>query len=175
VHAGCCCCCWQVLAAAAAAGCCYWLLHSSSQQQQQKPEAKQQPAASSSQHGHGCCMAAAWACCMGMAAAWACCCFKTGMHGAWHAAASKPGCMVHGMSLQQQQLLRACMRACVAAFVIDTIYELTRRRRPGRGESNFRIEIFAKVRHGQKGELGAPRQIDPNVPTVWILFLCRCM
>ena len=63
--------------------------------------------------------------------------------------------MVHGMSLQQQQLLRACMRACVAAFVIDTIYELTRRRRPGRGESNFRIEIFAKVRHGQKGELGA--------------------
>ena len=99
-------------------------------------------------------MAAAWACCMGMAAAWACCCFKTGMHGAWHAAASKPGCMVHGMSLQQQQLLRACMRACVAAFVIDTIYELTRRRRPGRGESNFRIEIFAKVRHGQKGELG---------------------
>ena len=158
VHAGCCCCCcWQVLAAAAAAGCCYWLLHSSSQQQQQKPEAKQQPVASSSQHGHGCCMAAAWACCMGMAAAWACCCFKTGMHGAWHAAASKPGCMVHGMSLQQQQLLRACMRACVAAFVIDTIYELTRRRRPGRGESNFRIEIFAKVRRGQKGELGTLR------------------
>ena len=141
MHAGCCCCCcWQVLATAA--GCCYWLLHSSSQQQQQKPEAKQQPAASSSQHGHGCCMAAAWACCMGMAAAWACCCFKTGMHGAWHAAASKPGCMVHGMSLQQQQLLRAFMRACVAAFVIDTIYELTRRRRPRRGESNFRIEIF---------------------------------
>jgi hypothetical protein len=58
---------------------------------------------------------------MGMAAAWACCCFKTGMHGAWHAAASKPGCMVHGMSLQQQQLLRACMRACVAAFVIDCV------------------------------------------------------
>jgi hypothetical protein len=43
------------------------------------------------------------------------------MHGAWHAAASKPGCMVHGMSLQQQQLLRACMRACVAAFVIDCV------------------------------------------------------
>jgi hypothetical protein len=61
------------------------------------------------------------------------------------------------MSLQQQQLLRACMRACVAAFVIDTIYELTRRRRPGRGESNFRIEIFAKVRGGQKGELGTLR------------------
>ncbi len=90
---------WQVLAAAAAAGCCCWLLHSSSQQQQQQPAAKQQPAASSSQHGHGCCMAAAWACCMGMAAAWACCCFKTGMHGAWHAAASKPGCMVHGKLL----------------------------------------------------------------------------
>ena len=62
--------------------------------------------------------------------------------------------MVHGMSLQQQLLLRACMRACVAAFVIDTIYELTRRRRPRRGESNFRIEIFEKNGCGQKGELG---------------------
>ena len=70
------------------------------------------------------------------------------------AAASKPGCMVHGMSLQQQQLLRACVRACVAACVIDTIYELTRRRRPRRGESNFRIEIFANIRNGQKDELG---------------------
>jgi hypothetical protein len=90
---------------------------------------------------------------MGMAAARACCCFKTGMHGAWHAAASKLGCMVHGMSLQK--LLRACMRACVAAFVIDTIYELTRRRRPRRGESNFRIEIFEINGYGQKGELGA--------------------
>jgi hypothetical protein len=58
-----------------------------------------------------------------MAAAWACCCFaETGMHGAWHAATSKPGCMVHGkLPLQQQQLLRACVRACVAACVIDTI------------------------------------------------------
>ena len=46
------------------------------------------------------------------------------------------------------------MRACVAAFVIDTIYELTRRRRPRRGESNFRIEIFEKNGYGQKGELG---------------------
>ena len=65
--------------------------------------------------------------------------------------------MVHGkLPLQQQQLLRACVRAWVAACVIDTIYELTRRRRPGRGESNFRIEIFAKIRHGQKDELGAP-------------------
>jgi hypothetical protein len=99
--------------------------HQVTQQQQQQPAAassqQQQPTATSSQqqqpaaasmgmaaawllHGH-----AAWACCMGMAAAWACCCFKTGMHGAWHAAASKPGCMVHGMSLQQQ--LRASMRA----------------------------------------------------------------
>ena len=63
--------------------------------------------------------------------------------------------MVHGkLLLQQQQLLRACMRACVAAFVIDTIYELTRRRRPRRGESNFRIEIFEINGHGQKDELG---------------------
>ena len=48
----------------------------------------------------------------------------------------------------------ACMRACVAAFVIDIIYQLTRRRRPGRGESNFRIEIFEINGYGQKGELG---------------------
>ena len=48
----------------------------------------------------------------------------------------------------------ACMRACVAAFVIDTIYQLTRWHRPGRGESNFRIEIFEKNGHGRKGELG---------------------
>jgi hypothetical protein len=63
---------------------------------------------------------------------------------------------VHGkLLLQQQQLLRACVRACVAAFVIDTIYELTRRRRPRRGESNFRMEIFEINGHGQKDELGA--------------------
>jgi hypothetical protein len=55
---------------------------------------------------------------------------------------------------RDKQLLRACVRAWVAACVIDTIYELTRRRRPRRGESNFRIEIFEKNRHGQKGELG---------------------
>jgi hypothetical protein len=77
--------------------------HQATQQQQQQPAATSSHAATSasssqpcSQHGHGCCMAAAWACCMGMAAAWACCCFKTGMHGAWHAAASKPGCMHDG-------------------------------------------------------------------------------
>ena len=46
------------------------------------------------------------------------------------------------------------MRACVAAFVIDTISQLTRRRRPRRGESNFRIEIFEKNGPGKKGELG---------------------
>jgi hypothetical protein len=35
------------------------------------------------------------------------------MHGAWHAAASKPGYMVHGKLLLQHQqlLLRACVRA----------------------------------------------------------------
>jgi hypothetical protein len=53
------------------------------------------------------------------------------------------------------------MRACVAAFVIDTIYQLTRRRRPRRGESNFRIEIFEINGHGQKGELGTRiRKLD---------------
>jgi hypothetical protein len=114
-------------------------------------------------------MAAAWACCMGMAAAWACCCFKTGMHGAWHAAASKPGC-IQCMACRFSSsscCVHACVRAWpgtlynappgVAAFVIDTIYELTRRRRPRRGESNFRIEIFAKVTRGQKDELGTLR------------------
>ena len=140
--AGCCCCCWLLLLDAA----------------QQQPEAaaaatsssqQQQPAAASSR-----------AAAASMAAAWACCCFKTGMHGAWHAAASKPGCMVHGMSLQQQQLLRACMRACVAAFVIDTIYELTRRRRPRRGESNFRMEIstfFGRPLRTSSGGSDSPR------------------
>jgi hypothetical protein len=51
------------------------------------------------QNRHACCMA--------------CCCFKTGMHAAWHAAASKPACVLHGMLLfqQQQLLLRACVRA----------------------------------------------------------------
>jgi hypothetical protein len=51
----------------------------------------------------------------------------------------------------------ACMRACVATFVIDTIlnlvYQLTRRRRPARGESIFCIEIFEKNQPGQKGTL----------------------
>ena len=104
-----------------------------------------------------------------MAAAWACCCFKTWMHGAWHAAASKPGCMVHGeLLLQQQQLLRACMRACVAACVIDTIYELTRRRRPRRGESNFRIEIFEKNQYVQKDELGGQ---PPELALLSVLIL----
>jgi hypothetical protein len=67
-----------------------------------------------------------------MATAWACCCFKTGMHAARHAVASKAVCVLHGMPLRQQQQLpgAACMRGCVAAFVIDTIYQLTRRRRP---------------------------------------------
>ena len=59
--------------------------------------------------------------------------------------------MVHGMSLQQQQLLRACMRACVAAFVIDTIYELTRRRRRGPELAlltapNFREYFYTEIR-----------------------------
>ena len=70
------------------------------------------------------------------------CCFKTGMHAAWHAAASAAAAAA------------ACMRACVATFVIDTISQLTRRRRPRRGESNFRIEIFEINGYGQKGELG---------------------
>jgi hypothetical protein len=37
------------------------------------------------------------------------------------------------------------MRACVAAYVIDTMYQLIYTwRRPERGEYNFRIEIFEK-------------------------------
>jgi hypothetical protein len=62
----------------------------------------------------------------------------------------------------------ACMRACVAAFVIDTIYELTRRRRPGRGESNFRIEKFEKNGYGQKGELGA---VCPELALLFVSIL----
>ena len=65
------------------------------------------------------------------------------MHAACHAAASAAAAAA-----------AARMQACVAAFVIDTISQLTRRRRPGLGESNFRIEIFEKNRPGKKGELG---------------------
>jgi hypothetical protein len=61
-------------------------------------------------HGHGCCMGMlllqnrdAW--CMG--------------HGMLLLQNRDAWCMA---SLQQQHLLRACMRACVAAFVIDTNY-----------------------------------------------------
>ena len=47
------------------------------------------------------------------------------------------------------------MRACVAARVIDTMYpQIYSSRRPRRGESNFRIEIFANIGGGQKGEFG---------------------
>ena len=60
----------------------------------------------------------------------------------------EPACML----LQQQQQL---LRACVAACVIDTMYRLIYPlRRPGRGESNCRIETFEKNGCGQKGELG---------------------
>ena len=45
-----------------------------------------------------------------MAAAWACCCFKTGMHAAWHDAASKPDCMLHDMLLLQNR--DACCMTC---------------------------------------------------------------
>ena len=158
----CCCCCWLLLLAAAQQQPAAAAATSSSQQpaaaassQQQQPAAEQQQPS--------------WL-----------------LHG--HAAASKPGCMVHGMLLlqnrdawcmacccftQQQLLLRACVRACVAAFVIDTIYELTRRRRPRRGESNFRIEIFEINGCGQKGEFGGlppelvlrgrPKQVDISI------------
>ena len=50
----------------------------------------------------------------------------------------------------------ACMRACVVARVIDTMYQLIYSCRPRRGELNFRIEIFANTRGGQKDELGTP-------------------
>jgi hypothetical protein len=46
------------------------------------------------------------------------------------------------MLLQQQQqlLLRACVRARLPRSVIDTMYQLIyTRRRPRRGESNFRM------------------------------------
>ena len=64
--------------------------------------------------------------------------------------------------------MHACMRACAAAFVIDPIYQLTRRRRPGRGESNFRIEVFEKNQHGQKDEL---RGQPPELALLSVLIL----
>ena len=60
------------------------------------------------------------------------------------------------------------MRACVAAFVIDTICQLTRRRRPRREESNFRIEVFKKNQYGQKDEFGTP---CPELALLSVLIL----
>jgi len=67
------------------------------------------------------------------------------------------------------------MRACVAAFVIDTISQLTRRRRPRRGESNFRIEIFTNIGHGQKDELGGlpPELALLTVPNIREYFYTK--
>jgi hypothetical protein len=63
--------------------------------------------------------------------------------------------MVHGkLLLQQQQLLRACVRACAAACVIDTISQLTRRRRPRRGESNLAPELVLR---------GRPKPVDISI------------
>ena len=117
--------------AAAAAGKCWLLLlllHSSSQQQQQQPAAKQQPAASSSsQQQPAAEQQQPAAASMGMAAAW-----LLHGHAAWawllheHAAASKPGCMVHGMLLLQNRdawcmacrfsSSSCCVHACVRAW-----------------------------------------------------------
>ena len=67
-----------------------------------------------------------------------------------HAGMHEPACML----LQQLLLLRACVRAWSPAWSTPCISWFTARRRPRRGESNFRIEIFAQVRNGQQGELG---------------------
>jgi hypothetical protein len=62
---------------------------------------------------------------------------------------------MHAASVAAAAAAVACMRACVAACVIDTMYQLIyTRRRPGRGESNFRVEIFEKNGPGQKVDLG---------------------
>ena len=65
------------------------------------------------------------------------------MHGAWQAAASAAAAA-------------ACMHACVRGRLRDRHHnnELTLRRRPRRGESNFRIEISEINGCGQKGEFG---------------------
>ena len=127
----CCCCCWllllaaaqQQLAAAAAATSSQQLASAAAASSRQQPAAEQQQPA--------------WL-----------------LHG--HDAASKPGCMVHGMRLLQNRdawcmasccfssSTCCCVHACVRGCLRDrhhAIYELTRRRRPGRGESNFRMEI----------------------------------
>ena len=56
-----------------------------------------------------------------------------------------PVCMTGIHAASAAAAAAACMRACVDASVIDTMFQLIyTRRRPGRGESNFRIEIFEK-------------------------------
>jgi len=98
-----------LLLLAAATGCCTAAASSSSRNQ--KLSSSQQPAAAS----------------MGMAAAW-----LLHGHAAWawllhgHAAASKPGCMVHGMLLLQNRdawcmacrfsSSSCCVHACVRAW-----------------------------------------------------------
>ena len=55
-----------------------------------------------------------------------------------------------------------CMRACVAAFVIDTIYELTRRRRPA--AARRALSKSARILHGRKTRYrhGLPTHYNKN-------------
>jgi hypothetical protein len=66
----------------------------------------------------------------------------TGMH--------EPACM----HADAAAAAAACVRAYVVARVISA--QTRARRRPGRGESNFRVEIFVNIRRGQKDELETP-------------------
>jgi hypothetical protein len=97
---------------------------------------------------------AAAACCYWLLlvlAAAGCCCYEHG-----------PACMNRHACCFSSSYCR-CVHACAAAFVIDTIYQLTPRRRPERGELNFRIEIFEINEHGQKGELGGAALSFPEL------------
>jgi hypothetical protein len=74
-----------------------------------------------------------------------------------HAGMHEPACM-HAAAAAAAAAWG--MRACVVARVVDTVYQLiyssaqTQACGSWRGESNFRIGIFAKVRNGQIGALG---------------------
>ena len=48
----------------------------------------------------------------------------------------------------------ACMRACVVARVIDTMYQLIYSSAQTQVWRIFRIDIFTNIRRGQKDELG---------------------
>ena len=133
---------------------------SSSSQHQQQPAAGAASSSSSrsSMADAGCCMllAVAGCCCLLLLRAW------TGT-----------ACMNRHACRFSSSSCCCCVRACVRGRLRDRQHipaDATRRRRPGRGESNFRIEIFMKNQYGQKDEFGTPCVSRARLLSVLILL-----